>query len=190
MSQHGDESGHKHGTEHAPYVRDVESIAYHFEDDGVIPNNPHLPLLLYPQALQFDASDPATVCETVFASNQWGRSWRNGIFPYHHFHSNTHEVLAIAAGRVRVQFGGEAGQVVEAQAGDVIVIPAGVGHKNLGAGADLLVVGAYPPGPAWDLCRGEASERSQALQNIRQVALPTSDPVYGSTGPLLSHWLA
>lgn len=159
-----------------------------FQDDGVIPNNPTLPLLIYPQVLKLQHPDPAEICEEVFASNGWDRSWRNGIYSFHHFHSTAHEVLAIARGRVKVHLGGEKGRIVEAQPGDVILIPAGVGHKNLGASSDLLVVGAYPPGPDWDLCRGDPGERPQVLQNIAQVPLPATDPVFGAQGPLLEQW--
>ena len=68
------------------------------------------------------------------------------------------------------------------------MIPAGVGHQNLGASGDLLVVGAYPGGASFDLCRGRADERPWVLDTIRQVALPAADPVYGRAGPLLARW--
>ena len=74
------------------------------------------------------------------------------------------------------------------QPGDVVVIPAGVGHKNLDASRDLLVVGAYPPGQDWDLCRGATDERPWALGNIAKVPLPTTDPIYGEQGLLLAYW--
>ena len=89
-----------------------------------------------------------------------------------------------------MRFGGEGGRVLEVQAGDVVVIPAGVGHQNLGASGDLLVVGAYPGGADFDLCRGEADERPRVLDNISQVPLPAADPVYGADGPLLGKWTA
>jgi uncharacterized protein YjlB len=158
-------------------------------DDGRIPNNPHLPLLVYQGALQFSLGDPATVCEDIFAANGWGSGWRNGIYSFHHYHSTAHEVLAIASGSARVQFGGESGPLIDGRPGDVLLIPAGVGHKNLGASRDLLVVGAYPPGQRWDLCRGTPDERPWALENIARVPLPTTDPVYGKHGPLTSYWL-
>jgi uncharacterized protein YjlB len=88
----------------------------------------------------------------------------------------------------RVQFGGENGPLVDVTLGDVVLIPAGVGHKNLGSSRDLLVVGAYPPGQRWDLCRGTPAERPWALENIARVPLPKLDPVYGSAGPLTSQW--
>ena len=88
-----------------------------------------------------------------------------------------------------MRFGGGTGIVLPVRAGDVVVIPAGVGHQNLGSSVDLLVVGAYPRGQRWDLCRGRADERPRALANIARVPLPEADPVYGADGPLIEHWM-
>jgi uncharacterized protein YjlB len=60
---------------------------------------------------------------------------------------------------VRVPFAGEVGVTVEDEAGDVAVIPAGVGHRNLGSSDDFLVLGTYPRGQSWDLRAGEPGER-------------------------------
>ena len=74
-------------------------------------------------------------------------------------------------------------------AGDVVVIPAGVAHKSLGAGNDFVVVGAYPRGQeGYDMCRGKREERLQADRNIVSVPLPGADPLYGPDGPLTEHW--
>ncbi len=170
------------------YVRDVQPQSYRFADDGAIPNNPALPCLVYPGALALPKEDPAAACEAVFAANQWGGLWRNGIFTYHHYHSDAHEALAIARGSAQVRFGGEQGETLTVRAGDVVVIPAGVGHKNLTASADLLVVGGYPSGQSPDLQRGAHTERPDVIQNIAQVPLPSADPVYGESGPLMSAW--
>jgi len=159
------------------------------EDDGRIPNNPLLPLLVYRGALQLPSREPALACEEVIGDNEWGNGWRNGIYSFHHYHSTAHEVLVIAKGGAKVQFGGESGPVIEVQSGDVVLIPAGVGHKNLGASRDLLVVGAYPAGQRWDLCRGSSDERPWAVKNISRVPMPTSDPIYGKEGPLTKYWL-
>jgi uncharacterized protein YjlB len=169
-------------------VRPVDAI--HFEDGGAIPNNPELPLLVYAGAVEVGGADPAAAFERLFAQNGWSGAWRDGIYPFPHYHSTAHEVLGIARGRAKVRFGGERGTVLEVGAGDVVVIPAGVGHQNLGSSADLLVVGAYPGGADFDLCRGEAGERPRVLDNIRQVALPAADPVYGPDGPLMARWKA
>lgn len=162
---------------------------FRFEDDGRIPNNPKLPFLVYPAALELEGvADPAAVAEAAFERHGWGGSWRNGIYPFAHFHSTAHEVLAVCRGEAKVRFGGEAGEVVALRAGDVVVIPAGGGHQNLGSSAGFLVVGAYPGGMEWDLCRGEPSERPRVLRNIEVVPLPDTDPLFGPDGPLLEHW--
>jgi uncharacterized protein YjlB len=168
-------------------VRAVEIEAHVFADDGAIPNNPTLPLLIYPGVLDLSGDDPAAACEAVFQANGWGSSWRNGIYPFPHYHSTAHEVLGICRGEAKVRLGGDAGVVRTVHPGDVVVIPAGVGHQNLGA-SDLLVVGAYPTGQRWDLCYGKPEERPGVLRNIERVPLPASDPLYGPDGPLLGHW--
>jgi uncharacterized protein YjlB len=166
----------------------VDAAVHTFADDGTIPNNPTLPLLVYPGALDLPVDDPAAACEAVFEGNGWGGSWRNGIYPFAHYHSTAHEVLGICRGEAKVRFGGNAGIALNVRAGDVVLIPAGVGHQNLGASDDFLVVGAYPRGQRWDLCRGLAGERPQVLHNIARVPLPAADPVYGADGPLIGHW--
>jgi uncharacterized protein YjlB len=177
------------GAEIAGAVRAVAARAHLFADDGAIPNNPTLPFLVYPGALNLPGDDPAATCEAVFVANDWGGCWRNGIYPFPHYHSTAHEVLCICRGEARVRFGGDVGMELVVRAGDVAVLPAGVGHQNLGASPDLLVVGAYPRGQRWDLCRGRPEERPQVLANIRRVPLPAADPVYGAAGPLVEHWL-
>ncbi|MDA0711455.1 MAG: hypothetical protein O3B73_14745 [bacterium] len=168
-------------------VQNVGVIPHYLVDDGIVPNSP-LPLLVYPGAVDLTQGDPARTLEQVFASNTWDRSWRNGVYSFHHYHSTAHEVLGIARGHVKVQMGGAAGVIFSIQAGDVMAIPAGVGHKNLGASADLLVIGAYPPGPDWDLCRESESEYRQGLVNIPRVPCPAADPVYGQGGPMRTFW--
>jgi uncharacterized protein YjlB len=160
---------------------------YRFADDGVVPNNPALPLVVYRGALA-EGGDRAAACERLFARNGWPDAWRNGIYPHHHYHSTAHEVLGIAAGDARVRLGGERGQTVELRAGDVVVIPAGVAHKRESASADLLVIGAYPRGQSPDLCRAEADSHDWALGHIAAVPLPAADPVTGRADPLLECW--
>jgi uncharacterized protein YjlB len=158
-----------------------------FKDDGTIPNSRY-PLLLYRGVINVGRTDPAGQIEDHFASNNWTNSWRNGIYPFHHYHSTSHEVLGIYRGSATVRLGGEQGGDFVVQAGDVIVIPAGVGHKNLGASADFGVVGAYPDGRQWDLLPGKPGERPKADRNIAALPIPDHDPVYGSNGPLGKIW--
>jgi uncharacterized protein YjlB len=160
-----------------------------FKDDGTIPNNPDVPVLLYPQVVDLErADDPAAVLEELFAANDWGDSWRNGIYDYVHYHSAIHEALGVARGRARVRLGGDKGEEVDLAAGDVVVLPAGTGHQNLMASEDFLVVGAYPPSGEYDLCRGSKAEHDRALAAIPLVPPPNFDPVYGKSGPLTKHW--
>jgi uncharacterized protein YjlB len=158
-------------------MTEIQPEALSFADDGAVPNNP-LPLLLWRGAVEPQGPDPAAAFERRFAANGWPPSWRNGVYAYVHFHTNTHETLGIAAGRVRVRLGGSGGAVVELKAGDVVLIPAGVGHENLGASDDLLVVGAYPPGVREDLLR-DASDDIEARARIAAVPRPARDPVNG-----------
>ena len=138
--------------------------------------------------MEMSGADPAAAFEDRFTANDWRGSWRNGIYPFPHYHSIAHEVLGITRGEAQVRFGGANGRVLTVRAGDVVVIPAGVGHQNLGSSPDLLVVGAYPGGVDWDLCYGKPEERPRVLENIARVPLPAADPVYGQDGPLLEHW--
>ena len=157
---------------------------YFFEDDGGIPNS-RLPVLVYHEVAE---ARGAAACEDLFASNGWLGAWRDGIFPYHHFHSTAHEVLGIVSGSARVMLGGPRGQQFEFGVGDVLVLPVGTGHCNQGASGDLLVVGAYPDGMRWDIRRGDPSEHDEVLDNIRAVPLPGGDPVGGREGRLVELW--
>jgi uncharacterized protein YjlB len=160
---------------------------YRFADDGIVPNNAALPLVVYRGALA-ESGDRAGACERLFAQNGWGGGWRNGIYADHHYHSTAHEVLGIARGNARVRLGGAGGPVVELSAGDVVVIPAGIAHKSESVSGDLLVIGAYPRGQHPDMCRAEPAEHDRALANIAAVALPEADPVTGRADPLLLCW--
>jgi uncharacterized protein YjlB len=164
-----------------------EVETYRFADDGVVPNNPALPLVVYRGALAANG-DRAGACEQMFARHGWPGAWRNGIHAHHHYHSTAHEVLGIARGNARVRLGGPGGQVVELAAGDVVVIPAGIAHKREAASDDLLVIGAYPKGQRPDMCRAEGAVHDQALAAIATVPLPEADPVTGRADPLLLCW--
>ena len=167
----------------------VEPQALIFADDGSIPNNPRLPFLVYRNAIDLSGTpDPEAVIEKTFARHGWGEMWRNGIYPYVHYHSKIHEALGIARGRARVRFGGVGGEVLDLVAGDVAVLPAGTGHQCLWAAPELSVVGAYPKSGKYDLCRGSKAERAKALTSIPKVPLPDADPVHGNDGPLTRLW--
>ena len=106
-------------------------------------------------------------------------------------HSDAHEVLGVAQGESRVQFGGPQGQVLTVRAGDVVVVPAGVGHCRQSQSDGLVIVGAYPANTATrDLRRGNPAEHDDVVRNIAAVPLPPADPVAGDDGPLLRLWAA
>lgn len=165
----------------------VQPKQLNFKDDGIFPNSP-LPLLFYWRAITTDAKDPASIFEKGFAENDWTNSWRNGVYSFAHYHSTSHEVLGVYLGNASLRLGGEHGKNVEVQAGDVIVIPAGVAHQNIGASDDFGVVGAYPGGRGWDLLRGLLGERPKADHNIAALPIPDNDPIYGAKGPLRQLW--
>jgi len=163
--------------------------AYFFESDAQTPNNPVLPLLVYRHVVSIGASvDAARRFETMFAANGWADGWRNGIYSFLHFHTSTHEVLGIAAGQAIVKFGGGKGRALQVEAGDVVALPAGVGHQRLQGTQDLLVVGAYPRNGRFDQKRPGEVDAATALREVAKVPLPEKDPVHGVDGPLRMLW--
>jgi uncharacterized protein YjlB len=161
----------------------IEPEIYRFAGDGRFPNS-SLPLLIYRRALAADADS----MEQRFADNGWSNAWRDGIFPFHHFHSNTHEVLGVAAGEIRVAFGGPSGRIIPLRSGDVVLIPAGVAHCNRGQSPGPLIVGAYPDGAEYDIRLGDPAEYEEAARSIAAIARPRADPVAGAAGPLAQLW--
>jgi uncharacterized protein YjlB len=165
----------------------VQPEQLNFKDNGTFPNSP-FPLLFYRQAIPTDAKDPASTFEQRFAKNEWTNSWRDGVYSFPHYHSTSHEVLGVYSGTATLRLGGEHGKNLEVRSGDVIIIPAGVAHQNVGASDDFGVVGAYPGGRDWDLLRGLPGERPKADHNIAALPMPDNDPIYGDAGPLRQLW--
>jgi uncharacterized protein YjlB len=157
---------------------------HHLDDAGAIPNS-RLPVLVYHEV---DGARTARDCADLFAGNGWLGAWVDGIYGFHHFHSTAHEVLGIVAGSADVVLGGPGGRRFAVSRGDVLVLPAGTGHCNVGSTADLRVVGAYPNGMWCDLRRGDPAERDEVIANIAAVPVPDSDPVRGTDGPLTEIW--
>lgn len=163
-------------------------IAHLLAADGAIPNHPRWPLLVYPGAVALSGSDPAALFDELFTRNGWPAAWRNGVFPFHHYHSNGHEALGIYSGEASVQFGGDAGVTIVAGPGDVIVLPAGTGHKKLSSRGVFGVVGAYPGGTRPDTCMPPFARAKKSADAVARVPLPAADPVFGAAGPLFEHW--
>jgi len=147
---------------------------WHAPPGDTIPNHPRFAVLIYRGALTGGGTHDA---RAVFAEHGWGGSWVNGIFDFHHFHSTSHEALAIVSGSATVELGGPQGEAFGVQAGDVLVLPAGTGHRRATARNGFTVVGAYPKGQEdYDLL-GEADDA--ARERIAKLAAPPNDPVGG-----------
>lgn len=157
----------------------------HLKPNGWMPNSV-LPVLIYRNGLPASV-DLATDMERIFAANEWPPQWRNGVYPFHHYHSTAHEVLGFAAGHADLILGGEGGEHLTVQSGDVVVLPAGTGHCRVTASDDFLVIGAYPENEHWDICRSAASP--DTLERMRHVRFPASDPLTGQSGALPKLWI-
>lgn len=168
----------------APGERRVSVEKLQLSRNGWMPNNERLPVLLYRRAFAGDAA--ADKMEATFERNRWPAQWRNGVYTFHHYHSTAHEVLGFAAGSARLTLGGEGGHDTTVEAGDVLVLPAGTGHFLVHANPGFLVVGAYPADQHWDICR--AAPDGTAMERMKHLPFPQSDPLTGKTGELVRAW--
>jgi uncharacterized protein YjlB len=158
-----------------------------FHDDGHIPNS-RFPVLIYRGAFPTVPGNCAELMEMYFAKNGWSNAWRSGIFTFHHYHSTAHEALGIYQGSTELQLGGEKGNLIAVSAGDILVLPAGTGHKNLKGENEVQAVGAYDQGRDYDILKGDVSDRPTAIDNIKLVPFPGADPLMGPTAGLRTIW--
>jgi uncharacterized protein YjlB len=170
-------------------TRHRKANIFHFRDDGETPNNSSFALIHYKAAVKLDSAyDPAAIFEVLFKHYGWTGAWRDGVYPFNHFHSKSHEVLGIARGTACVRFGGKRGRKIELRAADVVIVPAGTGHCRLQASEDLLVVGAYPEGSEYDEPKPEDVDGKKVRRVIASVPVPPRNPVYGINDPLDLLW--
>ena len=140
----------------------------------VIPNHPRFPVLVYRGV---PGIEDAGAARALLGRAGWGGAWVDGVFDFHHFHSNAHEVLAVVDGGATLELGGPQGDTFAVEAGDVLVLPAGTGHRRASATGGFTVVGAYPRGQEdYDLLR-EAD--AAARERIAGLPVPPEDPVGG-----------
>jgi uncharacterized protein YjlB len=151
-----------------------------FEKGDDVPNS-RLPVLIFRSVLAPGARNKANTFRERFRKSQWTGLWTDTIFDYTHFHSNAHEALGIAEGKVTVRLGGDSGRIFRLKAGDMLVLPAGVGHRRIGDDSGLKVIGAYPRGQSDFDMKREGHARPNA-------PLPKTDPFYGEGGPVVRIW--
>ncbi|KAK4539367.1 hypothetical protein LTR36_010997 [Oleoguttula mirabilis] len=201
--------------------------SYTLPPTALIPNSPY-PLLHYPGLLAQKTDCNAAKVYDLFTSNGWEPQWiyRYGATQTSHYHSQAHECMAVLTGAATIRFGvadtsddleasthgsshEDGGVELQARAGDVFVIPAGVSHKthetspsaefklltpgdgHYIAGDDVratlagleltgfTMVGAYPKGSAWDSCSGGEHAGEKEKGKVWAVAKPENDPVVG-----------
>ncbi|MBH0231197.1 cupin domain-containing protein [Halobacillus yeomjeoni] len=156
-----------------------------FTDDGCYPNHPYLPAVIYRDCLDRSLND----LQSLLHKNRWSNTWTGSVFEYHHYHSTTHETLAVIEGAAALKLGGPEGKKVSVKKGDVLILPAGVAHKLEDSTSDFQVMGAYPYGKSFDLKTGEKNEYEESKKQIREAPAPSADPILGVNGPLMELWM-
>lgn len=157
-----------------------ETLYFDSDETNGFPNSP-MPVLIYRQLLDIsEAEERADTFEAMFKRHGWPPAWRYHLYDFDHFHSTANEALGIFRGQARARLGGPNGQELMLYAGDVLVLPAGVGHASLEADDDFCMVGAYPPGQDPEIERGDPTQLAAAQSRVASVVLPKNAPVGGS----------
>jgi len=157
------------------------------EASGGVPNHPSLPLLAARGVVPRDRLISGPL-ETEAASHGWGGGWTGGIYRFHHFHADTHEALLVLSGHARVQFGGRGGPELPLAPGDLVVIPAGIGHRCVASDERFTVLGLYPGEVEPDLELPTSLSETEAAARVALVPMPRTDPLGGAL--LSDRWLA
>ena len=165
----------------------IEPTLYYLDDDEIIPNS-YLPVLYYPKAMELPLLFPSRAMTQLFSKNNWTNNEVTNIYTINHYHSVTHKSLGVIKGNTELLLGGVNGVIVPIQKGDVIIIPAGVAHKNLGKEYAVVCVTGYPESRIYDMNYCKRHERPRTKKNIAALPLPLKDPVFGSEGPLVRLW--
>lgn len=203
----------------------VEVKSYDLQPTDRIPNS-HYPLLHYKNALGPVENCSPSAAYDLFTTNGWVVNWifRYGDTQMSHYHSRSHECMAVLTGNATIRFGvadtsndleantygadwEKGGVELEANAGDVFLIPAGVAHKTYrtrpqapfvllspgrakGIEAEdprralqeltldgFTMLGAYPVGADWDFV--EACTDHKEWEKTWAIPKPALDPVLG-----------
>lgn len=157
-----------------------------FEGNGRVPNS-RLPLLIYRNVIRWDVP----TMEAVMRQNKWMPCWHahDGMWPRHHFHTEAHEFICVTKGVHTGKFGGHDGIETQMNAGDVVVIPAGVGHRGLQISDDLDLTGGFHEGfCVVDFRMGFPDEYHDLCRKAREIPILDYDPFFGVNGPLARIW--
>jgi uncharacterized protein YjlB len=172
----------------SPQIRQVVPQQHLLESHGGIPGS-RLPVLVYPSAWDRDQLDGEAAC-ALLKRNGWGGNWVYGVYPFWHFHTRGHEVLVCLSGSARLGLGGDDGVAADVSPGDVLVLPAGTGHRCLSASDDFLVAGGYPPGQEGNIVRPGEIDVDEAAAEIEGLAMPETNPLTGAADGVVTLWKA
>jgi len=152
--------------------------------------NSTLPVLYYKNALKDSLGESFTADDVLelFERNGYTNGWVNGIHSEHHFHPNTHEVLACVEAQGMVQIGGDRGEITQFRKGDILLVPAGVAHKKVDGDMKFQVVGAYPEELSPEMQYGNADDYESMRSRSEEVEVPKTDPLTGSPGAVDEYW--
>ncbi len=167
---------------------DAKPETHVLKPGGGIPNS-SLPAIVYRDALPPEAREGRAAC-ALLSANGWGGNWLYGVYPFWHFHTRGHEVLACVAGWARLGIGSDEGVEARIGKGDVVVLPAGVGHRALEASEDFLVAGGYPPGQEGNIVRPGEMEEGEISRQIAALPLPETDPLGSGRNGVPELWAA
>ncbi|WVW80520.1 hypothetical protein I302_102505 [Kwoniella bestiolae CBS 10118] len=147
------------------------------------------PLMIYHSAYPSSLS-ASTVEQHLSSVGVVQPAWRYTMYKQHHYHSTVDEVLVVVNGAAKLCFGGSVSNPdkVEAEVskGDVMVVPAGVGHALIEDKGSFEMVGCYPEGSGnWDMCTGEDGEKDKNRKTIRELGWLKGDPMYRDQGPVV-----
>ena len=133
-------------------------------------SNPSLPVLIYRGGAP--TADPVAV-KAVLGGNARRPDWRNGVYPFHHFHSTAHEAFACVTGSATLTLGGPDGLDVRIEVGGLLVLPAGTGHRRVEASA-LVEEGVRDGDPAR---QGSIDGCMDVAERRRAEDMAACDPV-------------
>jgi uncharacterized protein YjlB len=218
----------------------ISPTLYDIKPTALVPNS-HKPVLHYKRFFTPDTASGKVSTTTVYdvmKQHDWDVQWvaRYGYQQRSHYHPETHECMAVLSGPGLVRFGVadlvddwkehtygtgfEDGSVlVEAEVGDVFVIPAGVSHKNYDPRAKDMESGFLTGGgheldgdggtevvkdlqmPSTFVMIGsypqgsgwtwaEGGDHVGRFEEVWNVKLPGQDPLFGDVGGIKDYWKA